>query len=271
MEIYGLRPDDPAVFHAIANEDLEAVQEILRENANSANARMADPDQTPLIAAAWKANLAILTALLGAGADPNATNQNGQTALIVAAKSGADPLLLRLIEQGAGVNGRSHGDTVLHTAVQTCERDVVQALLGAGADVNAERNDGATPLLMAAHAKRTDNAAVLIASGAEVTGARQALNANGPYDYALMIAADHGASDLVELFLTHSWRQDIMDCSLKMAAETGDLTSVKLLREAGADPRAKTGVRPKSAVEVARRKKHKAIVEYLLRLESACV
>ncbi len=77
-----------------------------------------------------------------------------------------------LLAAGADVNGRSslQGRTPLHTAAWRGEDELLELLLAHGADINAKDSNGATPLDMALFqdvASRGKTAAVLLAHGAE--------------------------------------------------------------------------------------------------------
>jgi ankyrin repeat protein len=107
---------------------------------------------------------------LGAGANP-AKNFQGRTPLIWAAQSGDAAVARPLLDRGADVRAREalNGLTALHLAagVEGDRADLVEALLGTGADPNAADGDGSTPL---AWATRQGNAAVarlLRATGAK--------------------------------------------------------------------------------------------------------
>src|SRR5947209_4388158 len=92
-----------SVFEARRRGGVEAVGELLRSGV-SANAR-GQWRQTPLMVAAWGGNTEMVRALLEAGADPNAQDDTGSTALV-------------------------------HAMETRCTEDLVRALIDAGADVN---------------------------------------------------------------------------------------------------------------------------------------
>lgn len=93
---------------------------------------------TPLAMAAIRGDVDIVNALLVAGADPDAPSLGRANALSVAVRS-------------------------CHAGV-----DVVERLIGAGADIENRSGVGITPLLVAIQEKRTDVALALLDAGADV-------------------------------------------------------------------------------------------------------
>jgi ankyrin repeat protein len=109
--------------------------------------------RTPLMFAAEENdNLAVVNALLKAGADVNAkdipatTASYTMTALMYAAKSNANPAIISaLCTGGADVNAESFGMTpLMWAAYLNGNPDVTMALLKAGANAKAKDNDGRT-------------------------------------------------------------------------------------------------------------------------------
>lgn len=137
----------------------------------------------PLHHAARSGTAAVVSALLEAGADPNAwaTGFNidwgwGWTPLHLAARSNPDPEVVRaLAEAGADLqapSGESYygGNTPLHYAGKNANPAVAAALLEAGADVNALTHGGRTPLHeAAANASNPAVIELLLSAGADVS------------------------------------------------------------------------------------------------------
>ena len=75
-----------------------------------------------------------------------------------------------LISQGADVNaGKGIGDTPLHVAVFQSSDNIVKCLVAHGADVNGRDNAGNTPLFEAVgYSPRIDRLEYLISQGADV-------------------------------------------------------------------------------------------------------
>ena len=85
---------------------------------------------------------------LGAGADPNARAEFGDTPLHRAAEFSQRPeTVTALVNAGADPNARDEaGGTPLHGAAEFSQRpEIITALVNAGADLNARDGDGRTP------------------------------------------------------------------------------------------------------------------------------
>lgn len=88
--------------------------------------------------------------LLQQGADLNVAQNNGNTALHLAAGHGNTEMMEVLVEYGAEVDARNNkGHTPLHRAVASCKFDAVQFLvLEGGADVTTVTKDGMTTMAL---------------------------------------------------------------------------------------------------------------------------
>ena len=112
--------------------------------------------------------------LLAAGADCDVRNAEGATALMLAAHAGNLVLVKILIEAGAEVNATdARGWGALMKAAYNPEldrgfADVAQALIDAGANVEAPIGYGIRPLMLAAGYGETAVVEVLLNAGADV-------------------------------------------------------------------------------------------------------
>lgn len=91
-------------------------------------------------------------ALLDAGANINAQDEHGNTALHFAAKQGHQNIVALLLRRGAQVDVRegSNKYTPLHVATLNRHTSLISLLLKAGADINAQDENGNTALHLAA-------------------------------------------------------------------------------------------------------------------------
>ena len=102
--------------------------------------------------AAMRRDLEAVKTLLRQGADVNAAQGDGMTALHWAATNGDAAMTDVLLYAGANVKATSRLGrySPLHVAVQTGAAPVALALLKRGADASAPTTTGATPLMFAA-------------------------------------------------------------------------------------------------------------------------
>jgi ankyrin repeat protein len=155
-------PADRKLLRAAYAGDDARVRAALSEGA-SADATQPD-GRTALMLAAESGDVEAVRALLERGADPNAQAVYGETALML-----ADPDVVGiLVEAGADVDARNGtGRTALISATDV---DKVRALLAAGADVDRAGSDGATPLINAVTNRfpSAELVRVLLDAGADV-------------------------------------------------------------------------------------------------------
>src|SRR6266700_514073 len=147
-----------------------------------------------LLEAAKARNTAEVQKLLGEGADANAKDNAGWTALMWAAFSGRAEIVRALLKKGADVNAMDDsGKTVLMSAALRGHADTVRALLEKGADVNAKSKTGRTALMSAADLGHLDTVRALLEQGADV----DAKDKKG--DTALRLAEKYKYSSIVAL------------------------------------------------------------------------
>jgi ankyrin repeat protein len=153
---------------------------------------------SPVADAAMQDDVATVRTLLRQGADVNAAEGDGMTALHWAAEHGNRDLAALLVGAGANVRAvtRVGAHTPLHVAAKIGNAQVVRVLVDAGADVSALTTTGAAPLHFAAAAGNTETIALLIDRGAAVD-VREPQWGQTP----LMFAAAAGRTAAVQLLL----------------------------------------------------------------------
>ncbi|PWW79109.1 ankyrin, partial [Tuber magnatum] len=94
----------------------------------------------------------VVRLLIGKGANMYPIDHMGATLMHTAAQEGHEETVLALAERmGQGcINSRNYwGDTPMHLAASNSHVAVVEILFRLGADINAVREDGASPLTLA--------------------------------------------------------------------------------------------------------------------------
>jgi len=177
-----------------------------------------------------------LSRLLAAGADINATDDEGVNALQWAARAGQAEAAGVLIAAGADPNvAHDGGATPLHFAAHNSGVEVTHILLKAGAVVDAKGGGMRRPLYYAVH-ECPEVAVALVEAGANVR-----LDASDPHDTPLVHAAQGGDLNLVRAMLMRGAAADYpagatCDTPLHAAARGGHWEVFEALIDAGLDP-----------------------------------
>ena len=183
----------PLMLAIAAAAPTQIVDDLL---AADADVGIADDDgNTALHLAARQGNLIAVQELLKAGADPLAATDRGRTALhLAAAFGGSATVLAALLDADTPIDTPDEdGATPLHLAIAACRsEDALFALIDEGANVDALDNDGRTPLHIAAtECNALDPYIVLLQSDAQ----RRLTDNEG--DTPLNIAQTAGRRDIV--------------------------------------------------------------------------
>ena len=137
--------------------------------------------------------------LVQSGADVNAAQADGATALHWAAYHGDASLALLLLEAGADVAAANrNGSTPLWLAASQGDAPMIEALLKGGADANEQLPLGRRPLMLAARSGHVDAVRALLDGGADVNAKEDARGTT-----ALMQAADQGHADVIAVLIEH--------------------------------------------------------------------
>ena len=127
--------------------------------------------------AAWQGNKEMLLAVLDAGCNVNSAKKidhslgvdhsSGETPLMVAAERGHRDCVQLLLQRGANARASTYfGRTVAHCAAECGDKETLLAVLDAGCPVDAEDDEGMTPLLFAAKGGHEDCMELLLQRGA---------------------------------------------------------------------------------------------------------
>jgi ankyrin repeat protein len=184
----------------------------------------AAPDPAPVAAAAQSGDVTAVRALLSKGADVNAAQGDGMTALHWAAMNGNRELASMLMYAGANwrATTRLGGYLPLHLAAQGGSDAVVDLLLAAGADASGRTSTGATPLMLAASSGSVKTVELLLGRGVDLNATESAHGQT-----ALMFAAASDRAEVARLLLSRganaSLATSIIDLE-KLTALPGDDT-----------------------------------------------
>jgi ankyrin repeat protein len=177
-------------------------------------------------------DLAGVQSLLSRGADPNARDSLEGTALLQAAGTGQVPIVEALLGAGAELDAPTIYGTALTSAVAVGSAPVIKLLLARGANINPHRPDGTTLLMYAALNGDPDIVRDLLSRKADVNGK------DGDGATPLIYAARDGRVEAGRVLLSSGATVDATDShrwtALMYAAVNGHDEFVKLLLEKGA-------------------------------------
>ena len=233
-----------ALQTAAAQGKLKVV-EILIDHSSDINLKGGWWSETPLLAASQSASRksaeAIVEQLLNAGANCNAADEKGATALHMFAANGTTSILKLLVKHQADVNHKdSQGCTPLLLAIQEGRQSAAEFLMQTGMDVNIQNNDGETALHLSAEMDHFNFARILLEHGADPNVQNE--NRETP----LHVAAREGSLSVAKVLLDHGADHSIRNRSgesedataLHLAVERGDSFLVDILLAHGAEANA---------------------------------
>ncbi|KAK3239556.1 hypothetical protein CYMTET_50521, partial [Cymbomonas tetramitiformis] len=193
----------------------------------------------PLHGAAERGMVRFSRRLVEKGAELDAEDEEGRTALAVALAFGQEAAARALLEAGAGVNAVK-GLRPLHTAVEKEMVEVLRVLVEKGAEVDEEDGEGRTALALALAGGKEAAARALLEAGAGVNA--------GTGRRPLHTAVEKEMVEVLSVLLGKGAEVDEEDgegrTALTLALAGGKEAAARALLEAGAGVNAGTGRRP---------------------------
>eukprot|EP00803_Ostreobium_quekettii_P010979 evm.model.scf_1222.2 EVM.evm.TU.scf_1222.2 scf_1222:10854-22054(-) len=195
-----------------------------------------DEGRTPLIVAIFNnGNLAMVTAMLEAGAEVDGRGPGRDTPLMSAANLGLELIVKVLLENGADVSlVDSTGTGPVHDAAVGGSTEALQLVLDAGGDIDAQNSLELTPVMLAALFGRADALRLLIDQGADIVsptrfGTALHMGARFPNNVIVLRIVLEAGVDIDE-------RDNSGITAINQAARLGNIINTKFLLEEGASP-----------------------------------
>jgi len=251
----GEPPESPAGLAAATDDEekeIRRTQVLVQNSPDLINAPGPAGEPTPLMLAAQRGHLAVARYLLAAGAQVDAWDKDGATALHYAVRAGHKAMVELLLAHGSDPNAQDKaGSSPLSIAAARGFRAVAETLLDHKADPNLKDRGGRTPLFAAVEASRADLVELLLSRGADPTVQ------DGLGWTALHEAAERGLERATALLLAgHTNLLEVKTLAgrnpQEPAGETPLAVAVRwcqpqiaaLLLKAGANPNVKVGGQP---------------------------
>ena len=245
LKDYGINYDEESFLASIKRRDLEIAELFLKAKPKWCDTREGDDGETALMLAAHDGNADIVNALIRAGADVSATDNNGLTALSAAAEGreltsnafdqGHVRVAKALMAAGADIHAASNLGTPLQVAAATGNTGVLKILLpkvGVGTD------EAGQSLLFAADAGRMSTLKILLASGVSPNVAYK----DGPAALAsktTRMGAEPGrnyqSAGMQKDYSFYNALTERGPTALMQAVRSQNLPCVQMLLDAGAD------------------------------------
>jgi ankyrin repeat protein len=191
--------------------------------------------------AATNGSATVIRKLLDAGADPNAADPSGETALMTATRSGSIDAVKALLQHGADVKAKDAvtQQTPLMWAVRSNFPAAVDLYLEYGAEINSRTRTGKTPAARPPGAGGGSHGAGIVRSG----WPEQGFQGETPGGMTpLLYAARDGRTGIVRVLIAAKADVQQTDVNgitpLLMAITNNHLDTAKLLLENGAAPNA---------------------------------
>ena len=172
------------------NTFLETIKYVNKKINLNFNATNGNGDTFLTAASTRRSSVKIFKSLIGYGADVNAKNNDGETALMLTSSLEVAKLL---IDNGADVNAKDNGSST--ALMWASSLDITKLLIENGADINAKDGYGHTALMRAVKWDSLNIAKFLIDNGADTKDSLTALSTvNYRKDWEVIkLLVDNGA------------------------------------------------------------------------------
>lgn len=224
-------------------------------------ARERSIDLAGLLGAVKVRDSELIDLYLAAGVDPNSFENAGESPLMLAARMADGPAIERLLNGGATTDRLPD---LLFVAASRGQLPALAILLDAGAAIETPDQLRRTPLQVAIDEARSEVALLLLDRGANPEGAERG---DARRSRPLIEAASQGLDGVVRRLIEADANLEVIGgrpaaTPLAAAARAGQLSTVQILLDAGADPAAELpgGL---NAADVAARSGHEEIAALL--------
>ena len=224
-----------ALMIACENGNVDAIHVLLKVGSNTNI--VGTYGRTSLILAVYSdSSKEVLQAIIDHGADVNATDKNNYTALMIACWKGHVNAIHVLLKAGSDTNIANESGTtcLLHAVNSNCSKEVLQAIMDHGADVNATRKGNYTVLMKACEIRHEDAIYVILKVGYDTNIADQ----NG--NTCLLYAVNNNCNKKVlQAIIDYGADVNATDkdnyIALMKACAIGHVDAIHVLLKTGAD------------------------------------
>ena len=226
---------------ACSTVQTQSVRLLLKAKADP-NIADADGDTSLHEAVAANCSEGLLQEIIGCGAEVNAVNKKGISALLLGCFHGYTDSVEVLLSAGADPTILDEVDySCLFAAVEgRCSINTLQALIDHGAHIDVKRKDGTNALLCACRTGQSESVRFLLEAGADV-------NISTPDGNTCLHVAvrGHCSKDALQQIIQHGVSVNAVnkrsETALILASRSAQVQTVNILLENGADPNISDG------------------------------
>jgi ankyrin repeat protein len=228
-------PYQDSPLHVAVHNDKKTIVKFLLDKSRLGIEELSSKGETPLYAAVRRQHKACIELLLGSGANPNARPVGQESMLNLAVSNDYKSTTKLLLERGVNLEERNkNGETPLFRAVSRGNTSIVKLLLDHGASAASRTAKGEAPISLAV--TRGDNSTVLLLLAQKDVDV-DAENENG--QTPLYNAISRGDTSIAEQLLRKganpSFHPPNEETALNLAMARCKASLIHLLLERGAD------------------------------------